>query len=117
LSSDSLTGKPSVLTFLNTWSPSSTEQVSILNSFVKNKDFNSRVIVEGEKVSKTSVFQKRGGYNLPIYADSDSTLAILYSLNSLPVHFFLDRKGIVQNVVYGSLSEEELANQLTNISQ
>ena len=117
LSSDSLTGKPSVLTFLNTWSPSSTEQVSIMDSFSKDKNFGSAVIVEGEKVSKTSVFKKRGNYNLTINADPDSTLAIPYALNSLPVHYFLDRKGAVQNVIYGSLSEEELANTLTNISQ
>jgi hypothetical protein len=116
-SSDSLTGKPSVLTFLNTWSPSSTEQVSVLDSFAKNKDFNSVVIIEGEKLSKTTVFQRRGNYGLAINADPDATLAMPYSLNSLPVHYFLDRKGIVQNVIYGSLSEEELANTLINISQ
>jgi hypothetical protein len=117
LSSDSLTGKPSVLTFLNTWSPSSTEQVSILNNFAKNKDFNSFVIIEGEKLSKTTVFQKRGGYSLVINADPDATLAIPYSINSLPVHYFLNRKGVIQNVIYGSLSEEELANALINITQ
>jgi hypothetical protein len=115
--SDSLTGKPSVLTFLNTWSPSSTEQISILDNFIKNKDFNSAVIVEGEKVSKVYVFQKRGGYSLPIFADPDATLAVPYNLSSLPVHYFLDRKGVVKKVVYGALSEEELANTLINISQ
>jgi len=117
LSSDSLTGKPSVLTFLNTWSPSSTEQVSVLDKFAKNKDFNTAVITEGEKTSKAYVFEKRGGYGLSVFADPDATLAILYSLNSLPVHYFLDRKGTVKDVIYGALSEEELANTLINISQ
>lgn len=115
--SDSLTGKPTVLTFLNTWSPSSTEQISILDKFAQNKDFNSAVIVEGEKVSKVYVFQKRGGYSLPIFADPDATLAIPYNLSFLPVHYFLDRKGVVQKVIYGALNEEELANTLINISQ
>jgi hypothetical protein len=116
-SSDSLTGKPTVLTFLNTWSPASTEQISILDKFSKNTDFNSAVIVEGEKVSKVYVFQKRGGYGLPVFADPDATLTIPYNLNFLPVHYFLDRKGIVKKVVYGALNEEELANTLVNISQ
>jgi hypothetical protein len=115
--SDSLTGKPTVLTFLNTWSPASTEQISILDKFAANKDFNSAVIVEGEKVSKVYVFQKRGGYSLPVFADPDATLAIPYNLSFLPVHYFLDRKGIVKKVVYGALNEEELANTLINISQ
>jgi peroxiredoxin len=116
-SSDSLTGKPSVLTFINTWSPASTEQISILDRFAKNKDFNSTVIVEGEKVSKVYVFQQRGGYSLPVFADPDATLSIPYNLSSLPVHYFLDRKGVVKKVVYGALNEEELANILVNISQ
>jgi len=116
-SSDSLTGKPTVLTFLNTWSPASTEQISILDRFAKDKDFNSAVIVEGEKVSEVYVFQKRGEYSLPIFADPDATLAIPYNLSFLPVHYFLDRKGVVQKVIYGALNEEELANTLVNISQ
>lgn len=117
LDSDSLTGKPTVLTFLNTWSPASTEQMSILDKFAKNKDFNSAVIVEGEKVSEVYVFQKRGEYSLPVFADPDATLAVPYNLSFLPVHYFLDRKGIVQKVIYGALNEEELANTLINISQ
>jgi hypothetical protein len=117
LNSDSLTGKPTVITFLNTWSPSSTEQVSILNNFAKNKDFNSVAIIEGEKVSKVYVFQKRGGYGLPIFADPDATLATPYNLSVLPVHYFLDKKGIVKKVIYGALNENELANTLINISQ
>jgi hypothetical protein len=116
-SSDSLMGKPSVLTFLNTWSPASTEQISILDQFAKNKDFNSTVVVEGEKVSKVYVFQKRGGYSLPVFADPDATLAIPYNLSFLPVHYFLDRKGVVKKVIYGALNKEELANTLVNISQ
>jgi len=117
LSSDSLTGKPSVLTFLNTWSPSSTEQVSVLDKFAKNKDFNTAVITEGEKTSKAYVFEKRGNYSLSVFADPDAALAVSYDLNSLPVHYFLDRKGVVKDVIYGALSEEELANTLINISQ
>jgi hypothetical protein len=54
---------------------------------------------------------------LPIFADPDATLAVPYNLSSLPVHYFLDRKGVVKKVVYGALSEEELANTLINISQ
>jgi hypothetical protein len=117
LSSDSLTGKSTVISFLNTWSPSSTEQISVLNNFVKNKDFNSAVIVEGEKVSKVYVFKKRGGYTLPIFADPDATLTTAYNLSVLPAHYFLDRRGVVKKVIYGALNENELANTLINISQ
>lgn len=114
---DSLSGKPSVLTFVNTWSPQSIEQVSILDKFSQNKDFNSATIVEGEKSSKVYVFQKRGGYSLPIVADPDALLVSQFNLNVLPVTYFLDRKGTVKKIISGTLSENELIDILTNIAQ
>jgi len=113
---NSLKGKPTVISFLNTWSPSSSEQVSILDKLSKNNNFNSVTIIEGDKNSKVYVFQKRGGYSLNMIADSDATLVIPYGLNVLPMHYFLDRKGIVRDVVAGVLSQDELENTLLNIS-
>ena len=116
-SSNSLSGKPSVLTFLNTWSPSSQEQISVLDKLSGDKNFNVEAIVEGEKLSKVYVFQKRGAYNLSMLVDSDATLFNSYNLNSLPVSYFLDRSGVVRKVVFGIMNKEELVNTLTNIQQ
>lgn len=114
--SDSLTGKLSILTFLNTWSPTSAEQISILNNFFKNKNFNSVTLIEGEKSSKVYVFQKRGGYNLPMYTDPDATLVPTYNLSVLPTSYFIDRKGIIRDVVVGVLSQDEIESKLLEIS-
>ena len=112
-----ISGKPSLLSFVNTWSPQSLEQVSVLNKFSQNKNFNSATIVEGEKTSMVYVFQKRGGYSLSMFADPDATLVSQYYLNVLPVTYFLDRKGIIKKIVNGVLSMQELENTLTNIAQ
>jgi peroxiredoxin len=113
---NSLKGKPTVISFLNTWSPSSSEQVSILDKLSKNNNYNSVTIVEGDKNSKVYVFEKRGGYGLNMIADSDATLIIPYGLSTLPTHYFLDRKGIIRDVVSGVLNQDELESKLLNIS-
>lgn len=114
--SNSLRGRPAVLSFLNTWSPSSLEQVSILDKFSKNNNFNSATIIVGEKNSKVYIFQKRGGYSLKMIADSDATLVIPYGLSALPVHYFIDRRGVIKDIVAGVLSENELESKLLDIS-
>jgi hypothetical protein len=74
-------------------------------------------VVEGEKLSKVYVFQKRGEYNFSMLADPDATLSNSYNLNSLPVSYFLDRSGVVKRVMFGIMNKEELENTLTNIQQ
>lgn len=115
--SDSLNGKPGVLVFLNTWSPSSFNQIAVLDKFAKNSQFNTVIIVEGEKSSIVNVFQKRGGYTVKMVSDPDASLAKVFSLNSLPATYFLDRKGMVKSIASGILNEDELANTLVNITQ
>ena len=113
--SDSLSGKPSILTFSNTWSPPATEQISILNNIAKNNNYNSAIIIEGEKSSKIYVFKKRGSYNLPMYTDPDATLVTTFNLNVLPTSYFIDRKGIIRKVISGVLSEEEIIQTLASL--
>jgi hypothetical protein len=111
--SDSLKGKPSILTFINSWSPLSTEQLSILNNFSNKKMFNNATIVVGEKSSKIYVLKKRGGYSLPMYTDPDATLVNSLNLSLLPTSYILDRKGIVKKVFLRVLSEEEIIKYLS----
>jgi peroxiredoxin len=109
----SLRGKPSVITFISTWSPPSLEQISVLDSL--DEDVQIAAVAIQETISKISIFQKRGNYSLPIVIDADGRLVEKYNLNSLPTHFFLDRKGIVKKVVTGVLNKEEIENILTEV--
>lgn len=117
VSPDSLKGKPSVVSFINLWSPYSSGQISILNDLHSDQNYNSVIIVEGEKSAAVDVFAKSGGYSIPFIADPDATLFNTYGLSVLPTHYFIDRKGVVREVVTGVLSKTELENILTNVSQ
>lgn len=109
---DLLKGKNSVITVFNTWSPQAGEQISILNNISNNENYNFLAITEGDSTSKAYIFGKRGQYEIPIVADGEARLVVPLRLNVLPVHFFLNRFGIVTNVITGVLSESEVTSLL-----
>lgn len=112
----SLRGKNRMLVFLNTWLPATSEQISVISSLEEiYKDRISIIMVE-ENISKVSVFAKKGGYeNLSIATDSDGTLIDFYKLNSMPVGYFIDKRGVIQKVVTGVITADEIKNTLDSI--
>ncbi len=103
-------GKPTLVTFVNTWLPSAAQQLSILENASSSELFRTVVVIPQETSSKVSIYKKRGGYGLPMYADPDGILVKPLNLQSLPTHVFLDRKGRVTAVKSGILSEEEISS-------
>jgi len=112
ISNFSLRGKPTLLTFINTWLPQSAEQFSVLSELVEKAQFNIVVIVPHESSSKTQIYKQRGGYDLSIYADQDGELVEPLKLNSFPTHVFVDRKGFVQDLKVGVLDEASILESL-----
>lgn len=107
-----LRGKRTVISFLPTWSPSTPQQLDILEGLAKNTEINVVVIVPQEKKSLVEIFRKKGRYNLPIVADSDGDLQEKMDLSSIPTHVFINNKGIIKNIKSGVLTNDELLNNL-----
>lgn len=111
--STSLLGKPTIVTLVNSWSPSAAEQLAALSE-IESGEINQIVVVSQESTTRAQIFKKRGRYELKIVADPDGELADTIGLVSVPTHLFIDRKGVVQSVVVGSLSADELLKNLKN---
>ena len=110
-------GTPLILTFVSSWSPSSLEQI-LVDEKTKNSGLGQIYLVDiQESMSKISIFQKRGEYSLDFIVDPDGFLVEPYNVNFLPMHFVLDRKGVVKKVINGVLNKEELETILLNIAQ
>ncbi len=113
LNANNIKGKPTVLTFMTTWSPQAVEQLAFLEKLT-NPELNRAVIFEGETTSIVNIYKKRGGYQAPILADPDATLAPKLGILALPTHVFLDRKGIIRKIKVGVLNKQELLDNLIN---
>lgn len=53
-------------------------------------------------------FVRQYGLTFPVLLDSDGNVARLYELRSLPSSFFIDRQGVVREVVIGGPMSEAL---------
>jgi peroxiredoxin len=112
LSTAQLYGKPTIITFFNTWAPSAQDQLAILDQLAQ-PNINVIPVASGESLSKLKSYAATAGYSLPITADSDDSLIVGLRAPNVPVSYFLDRHGVVQKVVAGVLSKQEL---LANVS-
>jgi hypothetical protein len=112
-SNTSILGKPSVITFVSSWEPQTSDQLLALDRFkTENAGVNTIAVTVQESVSKTDIFKKTGGYLVPIQADPDGILVLPLNLESLPTHLIVDRKGIIKEVVTGYLDEINLLNKV-----
>jgi hypothetical protein len=107
-----LSGKPTVLTLLTTWSPDSQSQLAALAAVQAKPDINVAPVFSQEHPSLVSTYLATGGYDLTAIIDPDGTLVQPLQIGSLPEHIFVDRTGRIKKVMVGVLSKEELLNQL-----
>jgi hypothetical protein len=114
VSTISLRGKPTVFTFLSTWSPYASEQLKFVGELSGNPQINMVPVISQESSTFASVFSKRGGYSFPIYSDPDGLLIKPLNLSFLPTSIFVNRKGVIQNVKVGILTKDELMENLAN---
>jgi hypothetical protein len=112
LTSLDLRGKPTVVTFLNTWLPTATSQMAILDDVVKKQELNAVVIVPQETVSSVAIFKNRGGYAVPVVADPDGDLVEPLMLSTMPTHIIVNRKGVITNVKSGVFIKDELFDMI-----
>lgn len=113
IKSSDLTGRPTVITFISSWSPPSREQLAVLSRLQKNKDINVVPIVIHENSGKINSILKISGIELEVLTDPDGLMVDKYDVQTLPSHYVLDRRGVVKNVTVGVLSEDKINDALS----
>lgn len=102
-----LLGKPTILSVVSTWAPAAQDQLAILNQ-LDAKLLHVYAIDSGESASKVGAYLRIAGYDVPVITDSQNRLSAALDVSGLPTTYFLDRRGIVQHVITGVLSKDEL---------
>jgi hypothetical protein len=106
-------GRPTLLSFMVSWLPSTSEQLKALSELQTNKDINIVPIALQENSDKMSVYTQTAGYSLNWLVDPDSTLTDVVNIQSLPTHYFVNRDGVVKKVVTGILSKQQIIDELS----
>lgn len=117
LSLASLHGKAVYLNFFASWCPPCNEEAPTINAL--QKQYGSRGLqVVGvdvlENARKAEQFRSEHHLIYPAVVD-DGTLRNQYDVNGLPVHVFIDRSGVVRDVVIGELSATDMRNDVVKL--
>jgi cytochrome c biogenesis protein CcmG, thiol:disulfide interchange protein DsbE len=106
LSLESLRGKAIYLNFFATWCPPCNEEAPAINALQRQYAASGLQVVGVdvlESARKAALFRQEHHLLYPAVVDQ-GTLRDAYRVNGLPVHVFIDREGIVRNIVIGELS-------------
>lgn len=105
---------PSLIVFLNTYSPQASDTLSLLSNLItKKKNFRIITVFPQETQESISVYKNRGKYTSPIFADPDGDLFELLKLSQVPAYVFLDRFGVITDIRQELLTEDEILTILT----
>jgi peroxiredoxin len=113
LTTTSLFGKPTIMSFIATWAPPARDQMAILAT-MPHQDINVVAVSSGESKSQLVAYTKIAGYELPVATDTTNQLIAKFGASNLPTHYFIDRHGDVKKVVVGVLSKEEMLRYVSD---
>jgi peroxiredoxin len=117
LSFASLHGKPVYLNFFATWCPPCNEEAPDVNALQKQYASRGLQVVgvdELENAKKAAQFVRKYALVYPAVVD-DGTLQSQYQVNGLPVHVFIDRRGVIRKIVTGEMSKAQIAAAIGTI--
>jgi hypothetical protein len=107
--------KPTIVSLMTTWLPSSSEQMPVLSSLQTDKRINVIPIALQEDSAKVQVYTNVSGLKLEWLVDPDSSLTNLLNPQSIPTNYFIGRDGIIKKVIGGVLSKQQILDTLNGL--
>ena len=110
-------GTPLWINFMATWCPPCRDELPMLQrAQLELGDQIEIILVDvGEDEDTVFDFMVDVGVDLSVGLDTDQQAQAAWSAFALPVHFFIDENGIVQEVVYGGAPPEVFELALAKI--
>jgi peroxiredoxin len=99
-----LGGKPAWVNFTASWCPSCLDELGFMRAAQAQVGDRLSLVVVDDKEDHDTAARLAAAANLqaPIVLDGDGKTAAAWHALVLPLHFFVDGKGIIRDVVYGA---------------
>jgi thiol-disulfide isomerase/thioredoxin len=113
-----LRGKPVWVNFMATWCPPCVDEFPIMNRFATQHAEDDLVVVAvdvAEDESTVAAFTEELNATFPVGLDPDGAAQDAWQAAVLPVHFWIDRDGIVRDGALGGIGPDVMAAGLEAI--
>ena len=114
----SLKGVPVWVNFMATWCPSCKDEFPLMNGFAARYADKGLVVIAidvQEDDAAVAAFAEGLGASFPIGLDSDGKAAVAWDALTLPVHFWIDKDGVVRHGALGGIGPDVMAAGLKTI--
>jgi len=113
-----LRGKPVWVNFMGTYCPPCVDEFPLMNRF-SNRHADDGLVVIAVDVKEdegiVAAFAEQLGATFPLGLDSDGSAALRWDAIALPVHFWIDKDGIVRDGALGGIGPDIMARGLRAI--
>ncbi len=113
-----LKGKPLWINFMATWCPPCQDEFPLMNGFAARYADTGLVVIAidvKEEESAVAAFGESLNASFPMGLDSTGSAAASWDAIALPVHFWIDVKGIVRDGALGGIGPDVMAAGLKTI--
>jgi cytochrome c biogenesis protein CcmG, thiol:disulfide interchange protein DsbE len=113
-----LRGKPVWINFMATWCPPCQDEFPLMNGFAARYASTGLVVIAidvKEDEGAVAAFAEQLGATFPLGLDTDGEAAATWDAIALPVHFWIDAKGIVRDGALGGIGPDVMADGLKTI--
>lgn len=114
----SLRGKPVWVNFMATWCPPCIDELPLMVGFAARYEDTGLVVIAvdvREDEAAVAAFAKGLGVTFPVALDTDGAASSSWRVGPLPVHFWVDKDGIVRDGALGGLGPDVMATGLGSI--
>lgn len=113
-----LRGKAVVLNFWGSWCvPCKTEMPELEKQSKRGKD--KGIVFTGVNIGESPItvkqFIDQVGVTFPIWLDQEREITRLYKIGPIPTTYFIDKNGVVRDVVIGQMTEAIIEEKVAKI--
>lgn len=110
-------GKPVVLNFWATWCPPCRVEMPYFESV--NSLYDGKIAILGlnqaESADTITDYAREHGLTYPLLVDGDMKVNNLYGVLNLPTTIFIDKNGIVREVIIGTINQGVLVDRIEGL--
>ena len=110
-------GQPVVLNFWATWCPPCRVEMPYFNRASAKYEGRTAVLSINQAESPETIedFAVRNGLTYPLLIDQEMKVNNLYGVLNLPTTIFIDRNGVVKEVLIGTISQAVLEDRIEGL--